>query len=63
MLTASRDIIRRLQREGWKLVRVTGSHHVFKSTGSGERSSSRTPRRTWERGWSVPFMGAGWKPD
>ena len=31
MLTNSRDIIRRLERDGWALVRVTGSHHVFKS--------------------------------
>ena len=31
MLTNSRDIIHRLEREGWTLVRVTGSHHVFKS--------------------------------
>jgi predicted RNA binding protein YcfA (HicA-like mRNA interferase family) len=34
MLTNSRDIIRRLEREKWPLVRVTGSHHVFKSAGS-----------------------------
>ena len=32
MLTNSRDVIRRLERDGWTLVRVTGSHHVFKST-------------------------------
>lgn len=31
MLTNSRDIIRRLEQEGWTLVRTTGSHHVFKS--------------------------------
>ena len=30
MLTSSRDIKRRLEREGWILERVTGSHHVFK---------------------------------
>jgi len=30
MLTNSRDIKQRLEREGWVLVRVTGSHHVFK---------------------------------
>jgi predicted RNA binding protein YcfA (HicA-like mRNA interferase family) len=35
MLTNSRDIVRRLEREGWTLVRVTGSHHVFKSPISG----------------------------
>jgi predicted RNA binding protein YcfA (HicA-like mRNA interferase family) len=35
MLTNSRDIVRRLEREGWTLLRVTGSHHVFKSPISG----------------------------
>jgi predicted RNA binding protein YcfA (HicA-like mRNA interferase family) len=26
----SREIIRALERDGWQLVRVTGSHHHFK---------------------------------
>ncbi|MFZ3124024.1 MAG: type II toxin-antitoxin system HicA family toxin [Acidovorax sp.] len=26
----SADLIRELQRAGWKLARVNGSHHVFK---------------------------------
>ncbi len=30
MLTNSRDIKRRLESDGWLLIRVTGSHHVFK---------------------------------
>jgi len=30
MLTNSRDIKRRLEREGWILERIAGSHHVFK---------------------------------
>jgi len=30
MLTSSRDIKRRLEKEGWVLERVAGSHHVFK---------------------------------
>lgn len=36
MLTNSRDIVRRLEREGWTLDRVTGSHHVFKDAISGK---------------------------
>jgi predicted RNA binding protein YcfA (HicA-like mRNA interferase family) len=35
MLTNSRDIVRRLEREGWIIVRITGSHHVFKNSISG----------------------------
>jgi predicted RNA binding protein YcfA (HicA-like mRNA interferase family) len=30
MLTNSRDIKRRLEEEGWVLVRVKGSHHQFR---------------------------------
>ena len=30
MLTNSREIKRRLEREGWVLDRVTGSHHIFR---------------------------------
>jgi predicted RNA binding protein YcfA (HicA-like mRNA interferase family) len=36
MLTNSRDIKRRLEREGWILDRVTGSHHVFRHPHSHE---------------------------
>ena len=25
----SRDVIRRLERDGWRLVRIKGSHHHF----------------------------------
>jgi len=35
MLTSSRDIIRRLDRENWRLVRIAGSRHVFKHPTSG----------------------------
>jgi len=30
-----RDVIRKLEAEGWNLARVTGSHHVYKR-GKGE---------------------------
>ncbi len=30
MLTDSRKIVQRLQKEGWIQVRVRGSHHVFR---------------------------------
>jgi predicted RNA binding protein YcfA (HicA-like mRNA interferase family) len=29
-MAASRDIIRALERDGWALSRVKGSHHVFR---------------------------------
>jgi predicted RNA binding protein YcfA (HicA-like mRNA interferase family) len=34
-MAASRDIIRLLERDGWVLGRVKGSHHVFAIRGSG----------------------------
>lgn len=33
MLTNSREIVARLQAEGWRLVRISGSHHHFKKPG------------------------------
>jgi predicted RNA binding protein YcfA (HicA-like mRNA interferase family) len=45
MLTNSRDIVRRLEREGWTLVRVTGSHHVFKSSVSDETAVVPHPKK------------------
>ncbi|MFD0643348.1 type II toxin-antitoxin system HicA family toxin [Bradyrhizobium sp. WYCCWR 13022] len=50
MLTASRDIIRRLEREGWKLARVTGSHHVFKSAVSSATIVVPHPKKELGKG-------------
>ncbi|MCK1334968.1 type II toxin-antitoxin system HicA family toxin [Bradyrhizobium sp. 38] len=63
-MTASRDIIRRPEREGWKLVRVTGSHHVFKSPVSGETLVIPYPKKDLgKRLVRAIYKGAGWKPD
>jgi predicted RNase H-like HicB family nuclease/predicted RNA binding protein YcfA (HicA-like mRNA interferase family) len=53
MLTNSRDILQRLEREGRILVRVSGTHHVFKSPISGETVVVPHPK-----GWYVPFIRA-----
>jgi len=50
MLTNSREIIRRLEREGWTLVRVTGSHHVFKSARSGKTLVIPQPKEDLGKG-------------
>ena len=57
-MTNSRDIVRRLEREGWTLVRVTGSHHVFKSPGSGATVVVPHPRKDLEKAWFVPLIRA-----
>ena len=58
MLTNSRDIIRRLEQEGWTLVRTTGSHHVSKVLLRIKRWSLRTQTRTWEKGLFMPSIRA-----
>jgi predicted RNA binding protein YcfA (HicA-like mRNA interferase family) len=64
MLTNSRDIIRRLERERWVLVRVTGSHHVFKSASSGETVVVPHPKKDLGKGLvRAIYKGAGWNPD
>jgi len=45
MLTNSRDIKNRLEREGWRLERVQGSHHVFKHRKSRETIVLPHPRK------------------
>jgi predicted RNA binding protein YcfA (HicA-like mRNA interferase family) len=64
MLTSSRDIIRRLEREGWTLVRVTGSHHIFKNSVTGEIMVIPHPKKDLGQGLvRAIYKGAGWKPD
>jgi predicted RNA binding protein YcfA (HicA-like mRNA interferase family) len=64
MLTNSRDIIRRLQKEGWSLERITGSHHVFKNPVSGETMVVPHPKKDLGKGLiHAIYKGAGWKPD
>ena len=57
-MTNSRDIVRRLGREGWTLVRVTGSHHVFKSPISGGTVVVPHPKKDLGKGLVLPFIRA-----
>ncbi|MDB5514880.1 MAG: type toxin-antitoxin system HicA family toxin [Tardiphaga sp.] len=50
MLTNSRDIIRRLEREGWILMRITGSHHVFKNASSDQTVVVPHPKKDLGKG-------------
>jgi predicted RNA binding protein YcfA (HicA-like mRNA interferase family) len=64
LLTNSRDIVRRLEGEGWTLVRITGSHHVFKSPVSGRTVVVPHPKKDLGKGLvHAIYKGAGWKPD
>lgn len=64
MLTNSRDIKRRLESEGWLLVRVAGSHHVFKHTNSDAIVVLPHPKKDLGRGLiRAIYKAAGWKLD
>ena len=45
MLTNSHDIIRRLEREGFVLVRTKGSHHIFRQPATGLKVVVPHPRK------------------
>jgi predicted RNA binding protein YcfA (HicA-like mRNA interferase family) len=64
MISTSREIIRRLTKEGWTLVRVTGSHHVFKHPDSKDIVTVPHPKKDLGKGLvHAIYRGAGWKPD
>ena len=64
MLTNSRDIRRRLERDGWLLERVAGSHHVFKHPNSRETIVLPHPRKDLGRGLArAIYKQANWAPD
>jgi predicted RNA binding protein YcfA (HicA-like mRNA interferase family) len=64
MLTNSRDIKRRLEREGWILERVAGSHHVFKHPQTLVTVVLPHPKKDLGRGLVRNiYKQAGWQPD
>ena len=64
MLANSRDIIRRLEREGWQLVRVKGSHHQFKHPDMNALVTVPHPRRDIPIGTvKAIYKDAGWQRD
>jgi len=58
----SKEIIRRLQREGWELVAVSGSHHKFKHSEKTGYVSVVHPRHDFPIGTlrSI-YRQAGWE--
>jgi predicted RNA binding protein YcfA (HicA-like mRNA interferase family) len=64
MLTKSSDIKRRLEREGWQLDRVTGSHHVFKNPKTNMIVVLPHPKKDLGFGLvRAIYKQAQWKPD
>lgn len=61
MLTNSRDIIRRLEKEGWRLVRTRGSHHQFKHPSKPGRVTVPHPKKYIPIGTvRAIYRDAGW---
>jgi predicted RNA binding protein YcfA (HicA-like mRNA interferase family) len=64
MLTSSRGIKRRLERDGWILVRVRGSHHVFRAPKTGAIIVLPHPKKDLGIGLSrAIYRQAGWPID
>jgi predicted RNA binding protein YcfA (HicA-like mRNA interferase family) len=64
MLTNSRDIIRRLESEGWRLARITGSHHHFAKPGRRDIVTVPHPRKDITIGTIKNiYRQAGWARD
>jgi predicted RNA binding protein YcfA (HicA-like mRNA interferase family) len=64
MLTSSRSIKQRLEREGWVLDRVRGSHHTFRSTATGAIIVLPHPKKDLGTGLiRAIYKQAGWRLD
>ena len=64
MLLSSRDLKRRLERDGWILERVRGSHHVFRNPKTGAIIVLPNPKKGLGIGLvRVIYKQAGWRPD
>lgn len=58
----SREVIRRLRQDGWRLVRVRGSHHQFRHPVKPGLVTVPHPKRNFPKGTlNSIFKQAGWK--
>jgi predicted RNA binding protein YcfA (HicA-like mRNA interferase family) len=64
MLRDSRDVITRLNREGFALLRVSGSHHQFRNPATGRTVTVPHPRKDLPAGTVQSiYRQAGWPRD
>lgn len=60
-LMNSRELIARLEAEGWELVRVKGSHHQYKHPARPGRVTVPHPKKDLPKGTLASiFRQAGW---
>jgi predicted RNA binding protein YcfA (HicA-like mRNA interferase family) len=64
MLRDSRDIIRRLERDGFRLLSISGSHHKYVHRALGRRVIVPHPKRDLPVGTvRAIYRDAGWQKD
>jgi predicted RNA binding protein YcfA (HicA-like mRNA interferase family) len=64
VLKNSMDVIRRLKADGFELVRVRGSHHIFKHPASGRRVTLIHPKKDFAiKTIRSVYDQAGWRYD
>ena len=64
MLTNSREIKARLEREGWVLIRVKGSHHIFRNPQTGVIIPLPHPKKNLGPGLvRTIYRAANWSKD
>ncbi len=64
MLKNSRDIYRKLEKDGWVVSSVGGSHHVFKKPGMRDNISLPHPKKDLPPGTVRGiYKTAGWPKD
>lgn len=64
MLTNSRDIIGRLEKEGWRLERSKGSHRQFKHPTKPGRVTVPHPKKDMPLKTALNiYLSAGWQKD
>jgi len=62
METNSRKILRRLQREGWQVVRISGDHHILQHPDQGHSIVVPHPKKDLPRGLVRRiYKDAGWR--
>ncbi len=64
MLTDSKAILRRLNREGWVVTRIAGSHHICRHAGGGKIVIVPHPKKDLPLGTVKNiYRQAGWPRD
>lgn len=64
MLRSSRDILRRLEREGWILIHARGSHHKLRNPSTGKTIVVPHPKKDLGKGLvDKIYKEVGWTRD